>query len=67
MPEVSPKAFFALRQDVRQNAHFISDVEVMYPAGSVLIIHNYYEKRQNYIKLYEKSLVLSLIAISPSR
>lgn len=65
--EITPRVIFSLRQQVKQNAHYISDFQILYPAGSVLIMHNYVEKRQKYIKLFEKSIYLEVITVSPSR
>lgn len=67
IPEITPKAYFGLRVNIKQNAHFITDSQILYPAGSVLVLHDYYERRQMFIELQEKSLVLELIIVSPSR
>ncbi|KAK6624804.1 hypothetical protein RUM44_011668 [Polyplax serrata] len=65
--EITPRVVFSLRHQVRHNAHYISDFQILYPAGSVLIMHNFVEKRQRHIKLFEKSVFLEMIVVSPSR
>lgn len=67
LPEITPRAFFGLRVNIKQNAHYITDFRILYPAGSVLVLHNYYEHRQEFIELYDKSLTLEVIIVSPSR
>lgn len=67
IPSIQPRALFGLHSKIIQNAHFITDSEILYPAGAVLVLHDYSEKKQRYIKLMEKSVNTELITISPNR
>lgn len=65
--EIIPRVIFSLRPFVKQNAHYITDFQILYAAGSVLVLHNYHETRQKHIKLFEKSVYLEMIAVSNNR
>jgi len=64
---LQPKIILALRTNIKQNAHYLSEHEILYPAGSTLLLHNYPQKQQRYIQLMEKSIYLEMIIVSPSR
>ncbi|KAL0279051.1 UNVERIFIED_CONTAM: hypothetical protein PYX00_000691 [Menopon gallinae] len=67
VPIIQPRALFGLRASIPRNVFFVTDMEVLYPCGAVIIIHKFTEKRQKYIKLMEKSVRTDYIAISPKR
>ncbi|EEB15712.1 conserved hypothetical protein [Pediculus humanus corporis] len=67
LAQITPKALFPLRYQVKQCAHYITDFQVLYPSGSVIVLQDYIEKRQRYIKLFDKSLFLEMIVLSNSR
>jgi hypothetical protein len=64
---IQPRIFYGLTNDIKSNASYISENEILYPAGGVLIIHNYTQKLQRYVKLEEKDKHVNLICVSPSR
>lgn len=66
MPVLMPKIMFGLRNDIRANAHFLSDDEAVYPVGHVIAIHNYNQNRQKIIKLHDKEQV-NLLGVSPNK
>jgi hypothetical protein len=67
LPAVQPRVFYGLTTDIKGNASYISGNEILYPAGRVLIIHNYMQKLQRYIKLTGKQESINIICVSPSR
>lgn len=54
LPGLQPVAFFGLRVGLKGNAYFLTDHDVLYPAGSVLVIHNHIQKHQKFIKLVDQ-------------
>ncbi len=54
LPGLLPVAFFGLRTGVKGNAYFLTDHDILYPAGSVLVIHNHIQKHQKFIKLVDQ-------------
>lgn len=77
LPGLQPVAFFGLRTNVKGNAYFLTDHDILYPAGSVLVIHNHIQKHQKYIKLVDQQHgkealtkeqhIIKEIVLSPSR
>lgn len=62
-----PKFFFGINTQIKGNVHYITEEEVIYPNGGVLVVHNFPGKRQKYIKLPEKGYNVNLIVLSPNR
>lgn len=54
LPGLQPVAFFGLRTGVKGNAYFLTDHDILYPAGSVLAIHNHIQKHQKFVKLVDQ-------------
>jgi len=54
-----------LTNGIKGNASYISENEILYPAGRVLVVHNYAQKLQRYIQLPEKPI--NIICVSPLR
>ncbi|KAJ1523827.1 hypothetical protein ONE63_010385 [Megalurothrips usitatus] len=54
LPGLQPVAFFGLRVGVKGNAYFLTDHDILYPAGSVLVVHNHIQKHQKFIKLVDQ-------------
>jgi hypothetical protein len=67
VPTTEPQIFYGLTNGIKGNASYISENEILYPAGGVLIVHDYKEKLQRYIKLEEKDKHVNFICVSPSR
>ncbi|XP_077289414.1 cilia- and flagella-associated protein 57-like [Arctopsyche grandis] len=66
-PHIEAQTFFGLRTDIQGNAHFTTDSEVVYPAGGVLVLHDFNQKCQKFIKLPEKQNPIQSISISPNK
>lgn len=64
---LKPRMFFGLNTGVKNNVSCISDEEILYPVGSVIIIHNHTYKNQSYIKLPNPEKEVSVMGISPNR
>ncbi|XP_044252622.1 cilia- and flagella-associated protein 57 [Tribolium madens] len=67
LPILQPRLILGLRTDVKGNAQFITDEEIIYPVGAVLTIHNLNQKRQKYIKLADKGKNVTEIVVSPNK
>lgn len=67
LPVLQPRLVLGLRTDIKGNAQFITDEEIIYPVGSVLTIHNFNQKRQKYIKLAEKGKNVTEVLVSPNK
>jgi hypothetical protein len=65
LPIIEPRAFYGLTNGIKGNASYISENEILYPAGRVLVVHNYAQKLQRYIQLPEKPI--NIICVSPLR
>jgi hypothetical protein len=66
-PTIKPQIFYGLTCGITGNASFISENEILYPAGGVLVIHNYKQKLQHYIQFEEQDKHVNIICVSPSR
>lgn len=66
LPILKPSLFLGL-ENIRNNIHFLSDDEVVYPVGSVIVVHNFNVKKQKFIKLSEKGKNLTHVAVSPNK
>ncbi|XP_054279032.1 cilia- and flagella-associated protein 57-like [Macrosteles quadrilineatus] len=64
---LAPRIFWGLTTSIKGNINYVSDLDVLYPAGGVLVIHNYVQMTQFYIKLPEPQKVLNIICVSPNK
>lgn len=64
---VQPRVFWGLTTSIKGNINYVSDLDVLYPAGGVLVLHNYVQQTQSYIKLPEPQKVLNIIIVSPNK
>ncbi|XP_074026277.1 uncharacterized protein isoform X3 [Leptinotarsa decemlineata] len=55
-----------LETKIRNNVHFLSDDELVYPVGSVIAVHNFGVRKQRFIKLSDKGKHLTHLAVSPN-
>lgn len=67
LPFLKPSLFLGLEKNIRNNVHFLSDDEVVYPVGSVIAVHNFNLKKQKFIKLTDKGKNLTHISVSPNK
>ncbi|KAJ8986164.1 hypothetical protein NQ317_005638 [Molorchus minor] len=66
-PILAPKLILGLETRIINNIHFLSDEEVVYPVGSVVVVHNFQLKKQRFIKLSERGKNLTHLAVSPNK
>ncbi|XP_071455060.1 cilia- and flagella-associated protein 57 [Hetaerina americana] len=67
LPTVIPNFIFGLKSDIRGNAHYLKDNEVLYPVGAVVAVHNFQTNRQKYIKLPEKCRTITVMCLSHNK
>lgn len=68
IPAIQPRLFLGLNNNIKGNASYITDHDILYPAGGLLIIHNYAQKQQKYIKLSsDHTKTISMIVVSPNK
>ncbi|XP_039288105.1 cilia- and flagella-associated protein 57 isoform X2 [Nilaparvata lugens] len=67
VPVLEPHMFLGLNPTIKGNATYLTDHNIIYPAGGVLVIHDYVQQEQKYIKLPDASKVISRIVISPNK
>lgn len=58
------RMLFGLNTSVNKNISCISEDEILYPIGGVIIIHNYKKKSQRYINLPNPQKEISVISVS---
>lgn len=51
IPQLQSRIIYGLRSDISENAHFVSDREIMYPVGNVMVIHDYSSHKQKFFQL----------------
>ncbi|XP_050681259.1 cilia- and flagella-associated protein 57 isoform X2 [Leptidea sinapis] len=66
-PNITARVFYGLRSDIQYNAHYLSESEVLYPAGGVIVIHNHLQKKQKFIRLQDKHKPIKSIVLAPNR
>ncbi|KAJ2947907.1 hypothetical protein O0L34_g9698 [Tuta absoluta] len=66
-PNLSARILYGLRTDIQFNAHFISESEILYPAGGVMVIHNHLQKKQKFIRLQDKHKPIKSLVLSPNK
>ena len=65
---LKPSFIYGLNSSTRQNAHFISESQILYPAGGVLVLQALDEAHsQTYIHLRDKQRPLNVVCVSPSK
>lgn len=67
LPYLQPKLILSLDTRITNNIHFLNDDEVIYPAGAVVVVHNFHVKKQKYIKLADKGKNLTHLKLSPNK
>lgn len=67
LPTLQPRLIAGLESHIKGNIHFLSDDEIVYPAGAVVVVHNYHVRKQKYIRLSDKGNNLTHIAVSPDK
>ncbi|XP_014285361.2 cilia- and flagella-associated protein 57 [Halyomorpha halys] len=67
IPYLEPKLFYGLSTKIKENAIFVNDVELLHPAGKILVIDNLNNGKQNFIKLALSKKEVTGIIISPNR
>ncbi|XP_045500621.1 cilia- and flagella-associated protein 57 isoform X1 [Colias croceus] len=66
-PNISARFFYGLRTDIQYNAHYLTDSEIIYPAGGVIVIHNHLQKKQKFIRLQDKHKPIKSLVLAPNR
>ncbi|XP_021188779.3 cilia- and flagella-associated protein 57 isoform X1 [Helicoverpa armigera] len=66
-PNISARIFYGLRTDIQYNAHYLSESEILYPAGGVIVIHNHLQKKQKFIRLQDKHKPIKSLVLAPNR
>ena len=67
LPVLQPRMLFGIQTQVKDNVHFLSDEEIVYPVGAVLCVNNLTQKKQKFIRLAEKGSNVSRIIVSPNK
>ncbi|XP_076282978.1 testes of unusual size [Lasioglossum baleicum] len=60
------KIFYGLKTDIISNAHYISDSEILYPAGNLLTLHHIPQRRQRLLRLSDKQEI-NIIAVTNNK
>ncbi|CAF4793044.1 unnamed protein product [Pieris macdunnoughi] len=66
-PHISARVYYGLRTDIQYNAHYLTDSEIIYPAGGVIVIHNHLQKKQKFIRLQDKHKPIKSLVLAPNR
>ncbi|XP_028156155.1 cilia- and flagella-associated protein 57 [Ostrinia furnacalis] len=66
-PNISARIFYGLRTDIQYNAHYLTESEIIYPAGGVIVIHNHLQKKQKFIRLQDKHKPIKSLVLAPNR
>ncbi|CAH2050452.1 unnamed protein product, partial [Iphiclides podalirius] len=66
-PNISARIFYGLRTEIQYNAHYLSDSEIIYVAGGVIVIHNHLQKKQKFIRLQDKHKPIKSLVLAPNR
>lgn len=61
---LTPRMFFGLNTTTRKNVCCISNDEILYPVGGVIILHNFKQKSQRYIHLPNPEREISVITVA---
>lgn len=60
------RVFYGLKTDIADNAHYVTDAEILYPVGNALAIHNVLQYQQKLIRLPDKYHA-NAICIAPNK
>ncbi|XP_031833358.1 testes of unusual size [Nomia melanderi] len=60
------RIFYGLKTDIISNAHYISDAEILYPAGNVISLHQIPQGRQRLLRLPDKREI-NIISVTPNK
>lgn len=60
------RVFYGLKTDISSNAHYISDLEILYPVGNVIALHNVPQFRQRLIRLSDKQQI-NIISVTHNK
>ncbi|XP_022822197.1 cilia- and flagella-associated protein 57 isoform X2 [Spodoptera litura] len=66
-PNISARIFYGLSTDIQYNAHYLTESEILYPAGGVIVIHNHLQKKQKFIRLQDKHKPIKSLVLAPNR
>ncbi|XP_073957164.1 cilia- and flagella-associated protein 57-like isoform X1 [Choristoneura fumiferana] len=66
-PNLSARFFYGLRTDIQYNAHYLTESDIIYPAGGVIVIYNHLQKKQKFIRLQDKHKPIKSIVLAPNR
>lgn len=64
---LNPRVVLGLKTDVPGNVDFITDEDIVYPAGGLLSIQNETQRKQKFIKLPDKGYNVNNILLSPNK
>ncbi|KAF5270192.1 hypothetical protein FQR65_LT05672 [Abscondita terminalis] len=67
IPVLQPRFMYGLRTDIKGNAWFIGDEEVLYPVGGILVVHNFTQKRQRFGRLPDRGRNVIRLLLSPNQ
>lgn len=51
----------------RYNAHYLTESDILYPAGGVIVIHNHLQKKQKFIRLQDKNKPIKSLVLAPNK
>lgn len=60
------RVLYGLKTDIVDNAHYVTDAEILYPVGNALAIHDVLQYQQKLIRLPDKYHA-NVICISPNK
>ncbi|KYN38346.1 WD repeat-containing protein 65 [Trachymyrmex septentrionalis] len=61
------RVLYGLKTDIANNAHYITDAEVLYPVGNAIAIHNILQRQQKLIRLPERYYDANGMCVSPNK
>lgn len=64
---LNPRLVLGLRTNVRGNAYYVSDEDILYPVGCLLSLHNFNQRRQKFIRLPERGQNVVSVTVSPHK
>ncbi|XP_067002116.2 cilia- and flagella-associated protein 57 [Anabrus simplex] len=67
VPSLHPHIFYGLKTGIRGNALYLTEHDILYPAGGVLVVHNFTHKTQKYINLPDRKKVVNILLLNPDR
>lgn len=61
------RMFFGIKTQIKDNLWSLSDEEILYVAGGVIVIHNFVNKSQRYINIFNPERRISLVTVSKDK